>query len=156
MLTLCHNGLDGSILRIHGGGHDGVTPPHRRFNIIQRKSKENEERAERKAQIQSTARQVIQARPPAEIALANDFLEDEANDSPGQVVERSSRRDGSRTTEDKRRHEILDGRLGELTGAEVEDDGNDGTDAEEPEEGGVDLPRGEDTSWADETPDHGS
>lgn len=86
------------------------------------------------------------------MALLDPELENEANNTPGEVVERGGGRDGSRATEEERRDEIFDWGFGVSLGGIVDDDGGDGAEDEEEEEAGVDLTRGEHSSWADETP----
>lgn len=39
-------------------------------------------------------------RPPAEVATTNDIVEDKADDCPGNVVDCTRRRDGTRSCED--------------------------------------------------------
>lgn len=76
---------------------------------MQRKSKEENERAERQAEIQAAGGEKVETRPPAEVTLLDPELEDEADDSPGKVVEWRRRRDRARTAEDDWCHEVFGG-----------------------------------------------
>lgn len=119
------------------------------------KRKENKQRRQRQAQIQSTRRQEIQSPPPPEMSLLDPVLENEAHDAPGEVVEWRGGRDGACAAEDQGRHEVLKWGFRVAFGAEVDGDGDDGAEDEEEEEGGVDAAGGEHAVWADETPYYG-
>lgn len=115
---------------------------------------EDDQRAERQAEVEPRGREEVEAAPPREVALADEVLEEEADDAPGQVVERGGRGDGAGAAEDDGGHEVPEVGLGPPLGGEVERDGDDGADAEEDEEAGVDLPWREDAGWPDQSPDH--
>lgn len=115
---------------------------------MQREGKEDEQGAERQAEVETRGCEIIEATPPGEVALANDVLEEEADDAPGKVVERRGRGDGAGAAEDDGRHEIFGERLGPLLGGEVEDDRQDGTEAEEDKEAGVDLAWRKNARWS--------
>lgn len=139
MLTFSNNSLYSSILSIQRRSRDRVTPPDRSLYIVQRKRNEDEQRAKRQSEIQSTAGQVVQPRPPGEVPLSDELLENKADYTPRQVIKRCSWWYLTRATEDQWCHEVLEWRAWELPGAEVEDHWDYCTDTEEPEEAGVDL-----------------
>lgn len=147
--------LDSRILEVHRLRNDVITPPRRRVNVIEGERKENDERAEGEPEVEPGRREKVEAAPPAEVALLDEVLEDEADDAPGQVVERCGGRDGAGAAEDDGRDDVLERRLGRPLGGEVDDGGEDGADAEKDEQARVDLPRGEDSGWSEETPDDG-
>ncbi len=93
MLPNGNDFLHSCILRMHGRTHDIIAPPTGSLDIIQRERKKNEERAQRKSEIKTTARKVVKTRPPAEIASSDDLLEDEAYNTPRKVVQWCCRRD---------------------------------------------------------------
>lgn len=80
------------ILEIHRRGDHIIAPPRRRVNIIQGESKEDDKGAQRKAEVETGAGQEVQAAPPAEVALLDQVLEQEADDAPRQIVEGRGRR----------------------------------------------------------------
>lgn len=143
------------ILEIHRCSNHIIAPPRRRVDVIQGESEEDDEGAQREAKIETGAGQEIQTAPPAEVALLDQVLEHETHNAPRQVVEGRGGRDGARATKDDGRDQVLHGRLGPAPGAIVEDDGEDGADAEEDEEARVDLARREHAGWAEKTPDDG-
>lgn len=155
MLPRRNNPLHSRILRIHRHTHNIIPPPTRRLNIIQRERKEDENRTQCQSQIQARRGEVIETAPPSEILLPYHFLENESYDAPTQIIEWSSRRNTCCTSEDEGSHEIFDGTIWPFACGEVEDDRNYCAEAEEPEEGGVDLARGENALGSNETPDDG-
>jgi hypothetical protein len=142
-------------LVIHRRSHNIIAPPPRGINPLHRQSKEDEERGQRQAQVQAGRRQEVGAAPPPEVALLDPELKDEADDAPGEVVERGGGRDGSRAAKEERRDEVFDWGFGIPLGGVVDDDGGDGAENEEEEEAGVNLARREHSPWADEAPDDG-
>lgn len=147
--------LNSRTLGVHGLRNDIVAPPRRRIDIIKRKRKEDDERGEREPEVESRRREEVEAAPPAEVALLDEELKHEADDAPGQIVEWRGGRDGAGAAEDDGGDKVFHRRLGPLLGGIVEDDGEDGADAEEDEEARVDLSRGENSGWAEETPNDG-
>lgn len=85
--------LDSRILKVHRGRDNIISPPRRRVDIIQGKRKKDDERAQRKAQVEPRARQKVESAPPAEVALLDQELEQEAHDAPREIVERGGGRD---------------------------------------------------------------
>lgn len=140
-------------MEVHGSCDDGVTPPGRRADVVERKGEEDDQGAQGQAQVQGGGCQEVQPAPPAKVVFAHPVLEDEADDAPAQVVERRGRRDGPRAAKDERGHQELDGRPRPAAGCEVDDDGHDGAEDEEGEQARVDLAGGEDASRAQQTPD---
>ena len=57
------------------------------------------------------------------MALLDPVLEDKADDTPGEIVERCGRRNSPGAAKDERGHEVADGGLGPPLGSKVEDDG---------------------------------
>lgn len=139
-------------LIIHRRSHDIIPPPPRRINPLHRKRKEDEERSQRQPQIQTGRRQKVGPAPPPEVPLLDPELEDEADDAPGEVVERRGGRDGSGPAKEQWCDEVSGGGFGVLFDGEVDDDGGDCADDEEDEEAGVDLAGGEHAAGADEAP----
>lgn len=149
------DGLNGRILEVHGRGDDVVAPPGRRVDAVEGEGEENDEGAQREAEVEPGARQKVEPAPPAEVALLDQVLEDEADDAPGQVVERGGGRDGPGAAKDDGGDEVADGRLGPAPGGQVKEHGEDGADPEKDKEARVDLARGEHAGGAEETPDDG-
>lgn len=154
-LPLWQERLDRRPLKVHCLLDNGVAPPLRRLDVVQGKRKEEDERAKRQPEVEAARGEKVEARPPAEVALLDPALENEADDAPGKVVERRGGRNGAGAAKDDGRHEVLGGRAGPAPGPEVDGNGRDSTQDEEEEEPGVDAAGGEDARWADETPDDG-
>lgn len=148
--------LNSSILEVHSGSDDIIAPPRRRVDVIEGECEEDSKGSESETEVEAGGREEVEAAPPAEVALLDKVLEDEADDAPGQVVERRGGRNGAGAAEDDGRDQVADGRLRPLFGGEVEDDGDDGADAKEDEQTRVDLARGENPRGSEETPDDGS
>ena len=83
------------------------------------------------------------------------FVEEPADGSPGEIVERGRGRQLAGAGEDDGGVEVADVRFGPGPGAEVEENRGEGADDPEVHQGGVDLPGGEDAAGADEAPDDG-
>lgn len=94
--------------------------------------------------------------PPTSPAVTDELVEDETDDTPGEIVKRSSGRNQSATTEDNGGVEVADGGLGPGTGTKVDDDRESSTSEPEPHHVGVHLARGENTLRSNDTPDNGS
>lgn len=142
------------VLEVHRRGDHVVAPPGRRVDVIQGEGEEDDECAQREAEVEPGAGQEIQPAPPAEVALLDEVLEDETHDAPREVVEGRGRRNRPGAAEDHRGDQVLHRRLGPAPGAEVEQDGENGADTEEDEEPRVDLAGREHARWAEETPDN--
>ncbi len=95
--------MNGGILEIHRRRYHVVTPPAGWVDVVKCEGEEDEECAECETQIETRRGEEVEAAPPAEVALADEVLEEEADYAPRQVVERRGRRDRSRTAEDDRR-----------------------------------------------------
>ena len=147
--------LDSRVFRIHSIRRDPRTPPRGEVGTGEIQGKEDEDGAESQTDIQTRGKNVVILHPPTSPAIADPLVEDKADDAPSDVVERSSRGDETGSAKDDRRGEIADGRFGEHAGADVDQDGEGGTDEPEPHERGVHLADGEDASRADDAPDDG-
>lgn len=137
--------LDSRVLEVHRSSDNIVTPPVWRVDVVEGEGKEDDERGEGKTKVETRGREEVETAPPPEVALLDEVLEDESHDTPGQVVERGSRWDGSCTAKNNRSNEVFQRRLGILLGREVDDSRDNSTDTEEDEKAGVNLSRGEDT-----------
>lgn len=120
-------------MEVHSGSDDIIAPPRRRVDVVEGERKEDDQRSESEPEVEPGGSEEVEAAPPAEVTLLDEKLEDEANNAPGEVVERRSGRNGAGAAEDDGCDEEAEGRLGPLFGSEVEDDRDDGADAKEEE-----------------------
>lgn len=147
--------LDSVVRSIHGVDGDLGSPPAGHFVVPQRQSNENQDCRQSETDVQSCTKDIVVVHPPAAPAVTNELVEDKADDTPGEVVEGSSGRDQSATTEDDGGVEVADGGLGPGTGTEVDHDRKNSTGEPEPHHVGIHLTRGEDTLRSNDTPDNG-
>lgn len=116
-------------------------------------SKEDEEGTQRQTKVKATRGYKVQTTPPPEMPLLYPVLENEAHDSPGEVIQGCGGRYRARAAEYQGRHDVFEWGFGIALGAKVDGDGDYGAENEEEEEGRVDAARGEHAIWADEAPD---
>jgi len=140
--------LDRRLRLVHRSAHNGITPertgqrllqqmdqktrnlpPLRRVNIVHRKNKKDDQCADGQTGIETRRREVIKPTPPLELPRAYHLLEDEPNDTPGEVVERRGRRDRAAAAQDDGRHGELE-RPRPLLRQVVENHGHGGADGE--------------------------
>lgn len=155
-LTWRHLHLDRSILCVQRAHSNVGSPPAWEAGVGEVQGEEDQNRAKGESYIQTGRQDVVVLHPPATPAVADVLIEDKAHDTPAQVVQRSGRRNQTRTTEDDRSVEVPDWTTGEGAGTEVEGNWEDDTSDPEEHHGRVHLAGGEDSCRTDDTPDHGS
>ena len=75
--------------------------------------------------------------PPRKVTSANDIIENESDDRPGDVVDGAGRGNETGAAEDDGEVDVFDERVGPFEVHEPSDDGADGADEEEEEEWAV-------------------
>lgn len=97
-------------------------PParHRRIREVDRE--DNDNCANGQPRVQSRRRDVVEAHPPAPVLVSDVFIEDVADDAPGEVIERGSRWDFATAAEDEGSGEVAEGAAGESASEAVEED----------------------------------
>lgn len=135
---------------------DTDTPPGRHSGICQIDRQDNDNRADGQARIQPGRRDVVKAHPPTSVLVPDVFVEDVADDTPSEVIERSSRWDTATAAEDEGGGEVAERSTGEGASEGVEEDGSQCAGHPEPLEIGVYRAGREDALRTNETPDDGS
>lgn len=133
--------LDSVIRSIHGVDGNLGSPPAGHLVVPQRQGDENQDSRQGKTNVQSGTKHVVVVHPPAAPAVTDPLVEDEADNTPGEIVEGSGRRNQSATTEDDRSIKVADGGLGPGTGTKVDQDRKESTGEPEPHHVGVQLTR---------------
>ena len=83
------------------------------------------------AGVECSGEDVVVFRPPAKVTTTDPVLEDEADDTPGDVVDGCGGRNETCTGEDDGEVDVFDHGVGVAFGEEPRDDRSDGTDEEE-------------------------
>ena len=94
-------------------------------------------------------------RPPGEVPAADDVVEDEADDTPRDVVRRRCGRNETGASEDNGPVDVTDEGAREALLDEVRQDRDGSANEEEPHELVVQLAGRENARWADDAPDDG-
>lgn len=147
--------LDSVIGSIHGIGGNIGPPPAGHLVIPQREGDEDQDSGQGKTDVQSGTKNIVVVHPPASPAVTNPLVEDEADNAPGEIVERSGGWNQTTTTENDGSAEVADGGLGPGTSTKVDQDRKNSAGQPEPHHVGVHLTRGEDPLWSNDTPDDG-
>ena len=100
-------------------------------------AEEDDQQAKPDARIEPSREDVVVPHPPSEVVPAHKEVKEEADDCPHCVVDARGWRDGSSAAEEDRHVDIAPEGEGEAPGEEVQWDGSDGANQEEPKHGGV-------------------
>lgn len=117
------------------------------------KDEEDQDGRDSNAGIEGSGQNVVVLGPPREMTPADNVLEDESNDGPGNVVDGARRGDVTSTREDYGEVKVAQPAVRELQAEEVGEDRCGKADQEEEEESVVDLSLGELASRTNDTPD---
>ncbi|KFX87945.1 hypothetical protein V490_07934, partial [Pseudogymnoascus sp. VKM F-3557] len=113
--------LHGRILAVECIRHDVYAPPARELLLGQRHREKHDDQAECKAKIHTSRGEVVVIVPPAAEAAADEVVEDQADDHPGDVRQRGRGRDETHAAEDERRGDVAHLALGEHARQRVEE-----------------------------------
>jgi hypothetical protein len=116
-----------------------ITPPVD-FEPTILHSEENEDHAHSDASVKCSRENVVISHPPSEVEAADAVVEDEADDRPGYIVDSAAGGNGTNTSEENWDVDVSPERQGEATSKEVEWNGGNSTNSEEPQE--VSVPSG--------------
>lgn len=153
-LTIGDNFLDGFIVVVCCVQGGTVAPPCGKVSVGQLQSKENEDRGESKADVQTCRKDVVVERPPSTVLVSDKLVKDITDDTPGNVVERGCGRDQSGTTKDDGRVEVLDVAPWEHARTKVDDNRQQHAGNEEVKHRVVQLAWAKDTLGANGTPNN--
>ena len=92
--------LDSGICHVHGVPNIDVTPPLGNIGIGQGNSEEDQNGADGQTAVQACRSDVIVSHPPSTVFVSDVFVEEEADNGPGKIIDRRSGWDATHTTKE--------------------------------------------------------
>lgn len=153
--TLCVQIVEG-VRNVRVSVRGRVHEPLRRVDLLrQDKSKEDEQRANVQARVETRRCDVVVVAPPAPETALDKAVEEDADRAPAQVDVHCSRRDPAGATEDKRPMQVTNAASREALGEEPCNDGKCSAEQPVPLQSRVDATGAKHSRRADDTPDNG-
>ena len=130
-------------------------PPARHACIGQIDCQNDNDSTDSKSCIQASRGNIIEPHPPAPVLVSDVLVERKAHDTPGQIVERSSRWNLTTAAVDERCREVPERHFGKHAGKDVDQHRGKDTSEPEPLQVGVYASWREDALRTDQAPDDG-